>query len=96
MPTIVPSDFGDIDIDKREVVQVSGAAIFNPAIRARIKGSETPCILLATDGSAMLVADNDGNLSWKDAAMIQLDWRYDYKTEQWVDLAGTPLEEPEQ
>ena len=95
MATVVQSDFGLIDIDAQEVTGVNngGAAIFNPAIRGTLLSNVEPCIVLALEAGLILVVDTNGKLRWEQAAAVQLDWRYDFKEEKWVDPAGESLEE---
>lgn len=94
MATVVESDYGPIDIDKGEAIEMTtGAAIFNPAIKASVQPSGDPCIVLATDGPNILIVDVNGDLHWRGANGIRLDWRYDFKAEKWVDANGEALED---
>lgn len=92
MATVVPTPFGPVDIDTGEAQAVSGAAIFNPAIRGVFADSGDPLIVLALDDVRLLCVNNNGQLGWYDAAEVILDWRYNYQREEWVDGAGVSLE----
>lgn len=93
MPTIVPSDYGSMDIDEGQVVGITGGvAIFNPAIKAIVE-TGNPVILLALDGDGrVLVVDDGGHMLWRFVDGLTVDWRYDFKTERWTDSAGEPME----
>ena len=93
MPTFIDSDFGPIDLDKMEATGVSeGVAIFNPALKGKTIPGEGVCIVLAMKEAQLMVVLDDGRLAWKSASEVQLDWRYDFAKEQWVDGNGESLE----
>lgn len=92
MATLVKSDFGEIDIEAREAMNSGGVAIFNPAIKATLTDGGNPVIILGVDGGQVLTVDVDGKLHWIPVTRVQLDWRYDFKKEAWVDGNNVNLE----
>jgi len=95
MATVVETDYGPIDIETREATSSmsDGVAIFNPAIKATHITSGHPVIVLAVEGASVLTVDVDGKLHWIVTDKVQLDWRYDFKKEKWIDGAGVALED---
>jgi len=90
MPTFIDSDFGPISLDPNEVQPVS-LAIFNPAIKATLRPNGTPGIVLAIKDHSLLVVDGEGQLFWVDITQVQLDWRYNFKKDDWEDTSGESL-----
>lgn len=94
MVTTIESEFGLIDIEAREALSAmsNGSGIFDPAIRGVTIEGGNPVIVLAMEGRDILTVTDDGKLVWVGTGSVQLDWRYDYKTEKWVDASGESLE----
>jgi hypothetical protein len=93
MVTTIDSEFGPIDIEAAEAQGRGVSNIFNPAIKGKLMGSEEPCIVLALEGEHLMIVNTDGKLAWYASSRVQLDWRYDYKTERWLDASGELLED---
>lgn len=93
MATMVPSPYGPIDIETGEAISMNGVTILNPAIKGSYK--ENPSIILGIEADRALVVDVDGKLNWVPIKDVQLDWRYDFKAEGWVDATGETLEAAE-
>jgi len=97
MATTVDTPFGPVDVEtgERSRGMTDAIAIFNPALKAMAVPAEEPIIVLAIGGTALLCVNVSGQMSWRDTDSVQLDWRYDFKTESWVDVNGESLEAAE-
>lgn len=93
MPTYVDSPYGPIDIEAREAHStVSNIQVLSPAIKATDEADNPLILFMARDDGAFLAIDTNGRPEWKPYQDVQFDWRYDYKSESWIDSAGASLE----
>jgi hypothetical protein len=92
MATTIDSEWGPIDLEAREAQgAVSELQVLNPAVKATDEQGN-PIILFIALKDGFIVVDGEGRPFRKSFEDVQFDWRYDYRTQKWIDTAGETIE----